>query len=139
MLREPPSGGSEHGRDGSTRRRVEGRRLEIVHEEPRMSIRFADGRERVFFTDNRAPVDNFEIGLLAVSAKWKKRDLVFTAESAYGGRVRETYQLTADGARLTVIVRRDGDGRSPGIVFKRIYDRVEAWGTVSNGDEDAGP
>jgi hypothetical protein len=103
-------------------------RLDIVHADPRISIRFADGQERVFFTDNRAPVDRFEIGLLSATAKWKKRDLVFRAESAYGGKIRETYQLSADGSRLTVTIRREGDGHGPGIVFKRIYDRVEEWG-----------
>jgi len=113
-------------------------RLEIDHADPRISIRFADGFERAFFTDGRAPSDDFEAGLLNLSGKWKKRELVFTAESPYGARVRENYTLSPDGNRLTVTIKRDATADAPGIVFKRVYDRAESWKSLNSDDAGAG-
>lgn len=114
-------------------------RLEIELAEPRVVIRFADGLERVFFTDGRPPTDDFEIGLLAASARWKRGQLVFTAESAYGGKLKEVYALSPDGTRLTVKITREGAGNEPGISFERVYDRADSWEAISTGDEAADP
>jgi len=135
--RRLPGSGRKQAR--ALRRPGEGtQRLEIDHADPKISIRFADGFERTFFTDGRAPSDDFEAGLLNLGGKWKKKELVFTAESAYGARVRETYELSLDGARLTVTVKRDATVDAPGIVFKRVYDRAASWKSLNSDGAGAG-
>jgi len=142
----PPGGGDSRrggegmgsgGRDGMQERfkamneRIQS--IEIAHQDPQLDLRFADGRERTIYTDGRAIEDDFEGGIFEAKGKWKGGSrVVVKAESTYGGKITETYELSEDGQQLYVTTKMEGDGRRPSITFRRVYDK--ALVTASSGD-----
>lgn len=117
------------GRDGTQERikamaeRIQS--IEIAHRDPQMDLRFADGREWTVFTDGRAIEDDFEGGIFEAKARWKGgSQVVVKAESTYGGKLTETYELSENGQQLYVTTKMEGDGRRPNITFRRVYDKA---------------
>ena len=98
----------------------------IQHEDPSFRFRYSDDSERVFYTDGRMTED-LEAGLLEAKASWKKgKRIEIERLSPHGGTLTETYKLSADGARLLVKTKMEGNGRMRKLTFQRVYDRVPA-------------
>lgn len=111
--------------------------LEIIHQEPELTIGFGDGASRTVFTDGRKMEESSEVGVFEGKGKWKGSSLVFNYESLRG-KVTETYELNPAGDLLTVTTKMEGDGRRPGVTFARIYDRVAPEIPVEPDPEPAG-
>lgn len=109
--------------------------IEIAHQDPLLHLRFADGRERTIYTDGRTVEDDFESGIFEAKGKWKgDSQVVVKAESTYGGKLTETYELSVDGQQLTVTTKMGGDGRRPNLTFRRVYEK--ALIVATSGDAD---
>lgn len=111
--------------------------LEITHQEPELSIVFADGSGRTIHTDGRDSADDLEGGVLEGKSKWKnKTQLVFKSETPNGSDMTEIYELNDSGELLFVTVKMEGDGRRPDLSFRRVYDAADAGIPV---EPDPGP
>jgi hypothetical protein len=92
--------------------------IEIMHEEPLLTIRYADGRERRLYTDGREQQADTKV-------KWKKRGkLVVNSTTELGRHITERYELAMEGRQLLLVTSIDGDDRAPSFKFTRVYDRV---------------
>ncbi len=60
-----------------------------------------------------------------VAARWAGKRLEAEGAGPRGGKLRQTYQLSADGNQLTVVVRAEGVNGRPPIELKRVYDRYQ--------------
>jgi hypothetical protein len=101
------------------------RTLMIAHEEPRLTIRFADGRERTLYTDGRKQTRESDFGDLETRAKWKKDGrLKVEATNEQGRKINEIYRCSSGEGRLYVTITMKGDGRMPDVTFDRVYDRA---------------
>jgi len=99
--------------------------LEILHQDPEMTIAFADGSNRTIYTDGREMPDELEAGFFESRGRWKgSSQVVFKSESADGGEITETYELKESGDILFVTTKMEGDGQRPTISFKRVYERT---------------
>lgn len=109
--------------------------IEIDHREPQLELRFADGHERTIYTDGRTSEDDFESGIFEAKGKWKSGSQVFVkAESSYGGKLTETYELSENGQQLYVTTKIEGDGRRPNLTFRRVYDKALIAATTGDPD-----
>jgi len=119
------SGPSDDGRaseDGSPLRDAFQRTqiLDIKHEEPRLSVTDAAGRERVFYTDGRKVEEEHSYGgTTKVTARWKDGHVEVTSASEKGPKVTETYAVTADHSQLTVTTIFQGGRRD--VTIRRVY------------------
>jgi hypothetical protein len=121
------AGGSQGGQDDMRQHMQslqEGvRLLDINHQDPELTILYADDRERFLYTDGREIVDEIERGIFEASAKWKSnKRIVFRGETTNGAKLTETYELADNGRQLYVTTKIEGSGRMPSISFKRVYD-----------------
>jgi hypothetical protein len=102
--------------------------IAIVHRDPQLTIRYADGRQEVLWTDDREPPPPDPDSALPLAApldpraKWKGDRLEVHGENALGAKVTEVYELVADGQRLLVNVTTEGDERMPKLTLQRVYD-----------------
>ena len=127
----PPSGGPG-GRRGNSppegpRPDVEGffesfEFLEIVHQDPKLLITDAVGREHTLFTDNRKTEEERSGGTARLRAKWEDGRVVVRTRPAHGPSFTETYLASADGQQLTVVMEIEGRGSMPDITIRRVYD-----------------
>jgi hypothetical protein len=119
------SGPSDDGRlseDGSPLRDAFQRTqiLDIKHEEPRLSVTDAAGRERVFYTDGRKVEEEHSYGgTTKVTARWKDGHVEVTSAPEKGPKVTETYAVTADHSQLTVTTIFQGGRRD--VTIRRVY------------------
>jgi hypothetical protein len=94
--------------------------LEIRHEEPRLSIIDASGRERILYTDGRkVEEERSSGGTTKVTARWKDGRVEVTSSPGKGPRVTETYAVTADHSQLTVTTTFQGGRRD--VTIRRVY------------------
>ncbi|MEP6995502.1 MAG: hypothetical protein ABI968_13340 [Acidobacteriota bacterium] len=125
--RAAPSDGSESGAEDTSSLRdtlARARTLEIRHEEPRLSITDAIGRERVVYTDGRKTEEERSIGgTTKVRAKWKDGRVEVTSVPEKGPKITETFSVTADRSQLIVTMKLEGRRRGD-ITLHRTYDVV---------------
>ena len=118
--------------------------IAIVHRDPQLTIRYADGRQVVLWTDDRVPPPpdpESELPLAAPldpRARWKGDRLEVHGENARGAKVTEVYELVADGQRLLVNVTTEGDERMPKLTLQRVYD-VDPDAELEPGPAEAQP
>ena len=114
--------------------------LEIIHQDPELSIVFADDTNRTIYTDGRESPDGLGAGYLEGKAKWKGGSkLVFQSETANGSEITEIYELNDSGELLFVTVKMKGDGRRPDLSFRRVYDAADVSVPVQqDSDSDIG-
>ena len=127
----PPSGGPGSRRGNSP---PEGRRpdtegffesfgfLEIDHQDPKLLITDAVGREHTLFTDNRKTEEERSGGTARLRTKWEDGRVVVRTTPAHGPSFTETYLGSADGQQLTVVMEIEGRGSMPDITIRRVYD-----------------
>ena len=113
----PDDSSSQSGSDdGSSLRETLARAqtLEIRHEEPRLSIIDANGRERVVYTDGRKTEEERSAGgTTKVRARWKDGRVEVTSVPEKGPKITETFSVTADRTQLMMTLsferRRGGE------------------------------
>ena len=94
--------------------------LEINHEEPKLSVTDAAGRERIFYTDGRKVEEEHSYGgTTKVTARWKDGHVEVTSAPEKGPKVTETYAVTADHSQLTVTTIFQGGRRD--VTIRRVY------------------
>jgi len=99
--------------------------LQIRHAEPTLSITDAAGRERVLYTDGRrTEEERSHGGSTAVTASWKDGHLEVVAKPENGGKIVETYAVSADRSQLIVTTKVDGS-RGGSFTIRRVYDAVK--------------
>ncbi len=76
--RGPGMGDPQAARDRMRRMEEGSRTLTILHVEPELTIRTADDRERLLYTDGRKQQRTGGIGPVETRAKWKKTRLIET-------------------------------------------------------------
>jgi hypothetical protein len=122
----PPDDSQSGSDDGSSLRETLARAqtLEIRHEEPRLSISDAIGKERVVYTDGRKTEEERSAGgTTKVHARWKDGRIEVTSVPDKGPKITETFSVTADRTQLMVTLsfeRRHGGE----VTLHRIYDAV---------------
>jgi hypothetical protein len=95
--------------------------LEIVDEEPMLTITDAWRRRRLLYTDGRKiEEEHSHGGTTVVRASWKEGHLEVVSSPSTGPKTIETYAVAADGSQLTVTTTIEG-GRRPALTFMRIY------------------
>jgi len=99
--------------------------LQIKHQEPTLAITDAAGRERVLYTDGRkTEEERSHGGTTAVTASWKDGHLEVVAKPENGGKIVETYAVSADHSQLTVTTKVD-NSRGGSFTIRRVYDAVQ--------------
>jgi hypothetical protein len=94
--------------------------LEIRHEEPRISIIDATGRERVLYTDGRkVEEERSSGGTTKVTTRWRDGHVEITSSPEKGPKITETYAVTADHSQLTVTTTFQGGRRD--VTIRRVY------------------
>lgn len=86
---------------------------EIVWQEEYASARTFRPNGRSYKTDN---------GTAELKVQWKDGRLVVEKKLARGGKLTETWELAADGARLVLSLKLDDGLRSP-LKLQHVYDR----------------
>lgn len=118
----PSDGGNRASDDGGSMREAYARAqtLEIRHDEPRLSVTDAGGRERVYYTDGRKAEEEHSFGgTTKISARWKDGRVEVVSTPEKGPRITETYAVTADHSQLTVTTTIQGGRRD--VTFRRVY------------------
>lgn len=64
-------------------------------------------------------------GSYTLAAQWKGKKLQADGQTARGGKVRETYELSADGTTLTVTTKVEMREGMAALELKRVYQRYE--------------
>lgn len=131
-------GGGPVSEDGSSAQES-GMRLQILdirHEEPKISITDAGGRERVLYTDGRKLEEEHSYGgTTNVVTRWKDGRVEVVSTPEHGPKVTETYAITADHSQLTVTTTFQGGRRD--LTIRRVYQATPpaatAPGTPSSG------
>jgi hypothetical protein len=99
--------------------------LTIRHEEPRITITDASGRERVVYTDGRrTQEERSHGGTTQVTARWKEARVEIVSTPQTGPTVTESFAVAADGSTLTVVMKIEG-GRAGPVTIRRVYDAVK--------------
>ena len=102
-----------------------GKRLQemsVTHEDDKLTVRYADGHERILFTDGKKHYRESGIGDLETRTKWKgNREIVVKATLEDGRKITETWELGPDGGSLHVKTSMKGRGGEPSFDFKRVY------------------
>jgi len=87
-------------------------------------------RRRTYPTDGRQRDYLISASRYEAKASWEDQQLKRELEGGGGDKIFETYLLSEDGDRLSVIIRVKAPGRAACIAgFNRVYDRVEPTGT----------
>ena len=102
-----------------------GKRLEemsVTHEGDKLIVRYADGHERILYTDGKKHYRESGIGDLETRTKWKgHREIVVKATLENGHKVTETWELGPDDGMLYVKTSMKGHGGEPTVDFKQVY------------------
>jgi len=102
-----------------------GKRLEemsVTHEGDKLTVRYADGHERILYTDGKKHYRESGIGDLETRTKWKgHREIVVKATLENGHKVTETWELGPDDGMLYVKTSMKGQGWEPTFGFKQVY------------------
>lgn len=114
------------GRERMERRLEElGKRFEamsVAHEGDKLTVRYADGQERILYTDGKKHYRESGIGDLETRTKWKgNREIVVKATLEDGRKITETWQLGPDDGFLYVKISMKGHGGVPSFDFKQVY------------------
>jgi hypothetical protein len=115
-------GGSGGGGRHSGERGGERELLVIDQQEEMITIRRGGERERVLYTDGRvSKTETVSGALIERTARWQETSLVVVEKGSRRPTTMETWSLSADGRKLTVIrtVQRDGEERT----LRTVYDR----------------
>ncbi|HTR01668.1 MAG TPA: hypothetical protein VMN82_00610 [Thermoanaerobaculia bacterium] len=100
--------------------------LTLVYKEPMLTITDAAGRERVVYTDGRkTEEERSHGGTTVVVASWKDGHLEVVASPENGGKITETFAMTADHKQLTVTTKMEGGKRGSPITIRRVYDAAQ--------------
>lgn len=125
-----PGGGSDTGpRAHLVERERAARELVILQRDSQLAVKDGIGREwslEIGAEEREVPLAEGEP--VRARATWEAGGrLVVRWVRPYGGPVVvETHELVADGARLLVKVRYEGDERRPGFEYLRVYGRAPA-------------
>ncbi len=95
--------------------------MTVTQTEVAITVEDAPGQTRSYYPNGKTY--KADDGASDVKSAWKDGALVFEKKNVRGWKMSESWQLSADGARLSLAVRYEGGGR-PSIVVKRVYDRV---------------
>jgi len=102
-----------------------GKRLEemsVTHEGDKLIVRYADGHERILYTDGKKHYRESGIGDLDTRTKWKGHsEIVIKATLEDGRKVTETWELGPDDGLLHVKTSMKGHGGEPTVDFKQVY------------------
>ena len=104
--------------------------LDITQGESQLTLSYADGRLREIPI---GPVDR-ESDVLE-GAEWKGGRLVVKGTPFGERKVKETYQLTAEGRQLRITTKLYGDGRMPTVNYTRVYDIADQAETAADSGE----
>jgi hypothetical protein len=97
--------------------------LRIEHQDPRLAITDATGRQLVVYTDGRKTEEEHSSGgTTKITGRWKDGFVVLEIEPEHGPSRTETYSVTADGKRLTIMTRFKGRGSRGDVEIRRVYD-----------------
>lgn len=96
--------------------------LKIDHQDPKLVITDAAGREHVLSTDGHKIEEERSAGVARVKANWEDGHVVVRTVPERGPSLTETYSAAADGSQLTVLMEIEGRGRMPDITIRRVYD-----------------
>ena len=116
-------GDPEAMRDRMRRMEQGSKTLTILHVEPELTVRTADDRERVIYTDGRKQVRTGGVGPVETRAKWKKGRLIVRDRMETGMTITRTFFSLPDDPHLYVDTRIEG--RGPSLQFHRVYDRTD--------------
>lgn len=102
----------------------------ILAGEDESSITLNEGFNEIVFTrmiatDGKARIGEFADGARFLLTAVQKKDLIeIETVSPRGNKMIETYRLSADGKKLTVLIRVETPGAKELITLKRVYDRT---------------
>jgi hypothetical protein len=101
--------------------------LNITQEGSQITITRPDGRARTLYTDGRSQQFKTQKGkTIEMSATQRPRQIVIeTRTEGRSGKFIETYALAANGRKLNVTLRAEGERLSEPIVIRRVYDAAE--------------
>jgi len=123
--------GSPTSDDGSSMQELGMRMqvLDIKHEEPKITITDAGGRERVLYTDGRKLESEHSYGgTTKVVTRWKDGRVEVVSTPEHGPKVTETYAITADHTQLTVTTTLQGGRRD--VTIRRVYQTTPPAATA---------
>ena len=108
--------------------------LVIASGENRLSIRYADGRERVLDTTGEKVKRETRQGEITSRARWKKKGrLEVSTWTERGAEIVQTFQLEKSTGRLLIDTVMRG-GPSTEVSFKRVYDLAPEEPSTADGD-----
>ncbi len=116
-------GDPEVTRDRMRRMEQGSQTLTILHVEPELTIRTADDRERLIYTDGRKQARTSGVGPVETRAKWKKGKLVVRDRMETGMTITRTFFYVPEDPHLYVDT--EIEGRGPSFRFQRVYDRTD--------------
>ncbi len=116
-------GDPEPMRDRMRRMEQGSETVTILHVEPQMTIRTADGRERLIYTDGRKQERTGGVGPVETRAKWKKDRLIVRDRMETGMTITRTFFYVPEDRHLYVDT--EIEGRGPSFRFQRVYDRTD--------------
>lgn len=116
-------GDPEAMRDRMRRMEQGSKTLTILHVEPELTVRTADDRERVIYTDGRKQVRTGGVGPVETRAKWKKGKLVVRDRMETGMTITRTFFYVPEDRHLYVDT--EIEGRGPSFRLQRVYDRTD--------------
>jgi hypothetical protein len=128
---QPSNDGGQASDDGSSMQELVMRLqvLDIRHEEPKISITDAGGRERVLFTDGRKLEEEHSYGgTTKVITRWKDGRVEVVSTPEHGPKMTETYAITADHTQLTVTTTLQGGRRD--VTIRRVYQTTPPAATA---------
>jgi hypothetical protein len=98
--------------------------LKITQEGSQITITRSEGRARTVYTDGRSQQFKTQKGkTIEMNATQRPGQIVIeTRAEGRGGRFTETYALAANGRKLNVTLRVEGERLSQPIVIHRVYD-----------------
>jgi hypothetical protein len=98
--------------------------LKITQQGSQITITRSDGRSRTVYTDGRSQQFKTQKGkTIEMSATQRPEQIVIeTRTEGRNGRFVETYALAANGRKLNVTLRVEGERLSEPIVIRRVYD-----------------
>lgn len=94
--------------------------MTIDQGESRLTIVYADGRERVLHTDGRKQEREEGVGPVSVQASYNGQKLVCKMVTESGGTITEVFERRSDDPHLYVEMTQKGQGRK--IKYTRVYD-----------------
>jgi hypothetical protein len=96
--------------------------LAITQSEIAVTVVETPGGSRSYYPNGKAY--KADEGQSDVRSTWRDGKLLFEKRNQQGWRLTETWQVAADGKRLTIDQVFEG-GHRPKTVIKRVYDRIE--------------